>query len=269
MDPTRPIWRQLLDMALPIIGLNTLQVLALAVDTAMCGRLDNADHALTALGFATQIIFLLLVAMMGITVGTVAIVARAFGARDKARVDHVLVQSTQLTVVLGLVVAALGNLFAPQILAGLGANEATVELALEYLRPLLWATPVGYLVMLFAGVLRGVGNTRLPFWVSLVGNGVNVAINYCLILGNFGFPRMGLAGAAWGTIASQVFSAVAMVVLIRRGAVPDLHFPLALRKVDGELARTMLRIGTPAALDMVILNAAFLSIVGIDRKSVV
>ena len=72
---SRTIARQLLDLAWPIIGLNTLSILALVIDTAMCGRLPEADKALTALGFASQLLFMLLIGMMGLTIGTVAIVA--------------------------------------------------------------------------------------------------------------------------------------------------------------------------------------------------
>ncbi len=76
----------MVDLSLPVIGLNVLNVLSLAVDTAMCGRLPNAPDALAGLGFATQIVFLLLVAMMGLSMGTVAVVSRAHGAGDRARV---------------------------------------------------------------------------------------------------------------------------------------------------------------------------------------
>ncbi len=108
----RFIARRLLALALPIIGLNVLNVLALAVDTAMLGRLPGAEVALTGLGFAAQLIFLLMVAMMGLTVGTVAFVARAHGAGQRDRVVHILHQSSQLTAALGLAVAAAGNLAA-------------------------------------------------------------------------------------------------------------------------------------------------------------
>jgi len=115
-------------LAWPIVGLNVLNVLALAVDTAMCGRLENSENALAALSYSTQVIFLLMVAMLGLTVGTVATVARAHGARHDERVNHVLVQSSQLTVMLAIAIAVIGNILAPQILTLLGATEATLQL---------------------------------------------------------------------------------------------------------------------------------------------
>lgn len=257
MTITRRLW----ELSAPIIGLNLLNVLALVVDTAMCGRLPNAEDVLTGLGFGIQIIFLLMVAMMGLTVGTVSLVSRGHGAEDYSRVEHVLRQSVLMTILLGLGVAIGGNLVAPFLLTALGASDAVAVLALEYLRPLLLGTAFNYLVLLFAAVLRGVGNTRLPFFVALVSNVLNVAINYALILGNFGFPSLGIFGAAIGTVISQAAGAGLLWWSLRRGVIENVRLRLA-RKLDGPLISMLIRVGMPAALDMVILNAAFLSIIG-------
>ena len=245
-----------------MIGLNVLNVLALAVDTAMVGRTPMAETALTGLGFATQIIFLLMVAMMGLTVGTVALMSRAHGARDPARVRHILSQSSQLTVILALLVATLGNLAAPALVGLLGGEGEALTAALAYLRPLLTGSVFYYLTILYGASLRSVGNTRLAFGVALASNLVNFGVNYGLILGNYGLPALGIQGAALGTVCSQVFSALVLLTLIQRGAVSGIDVSLRPRPIDGALARNLLRIGAPAAADMVILNASFLSIVG-------
>lgn len=258
----RSITRQLFDLAAPIIGLNVMTVLALAVDTAMCGRLPEADVALAGLGFATQVTFLLMVAQMGLTVGTIALVARAYGAREHDRVEHVLRQSTQLTVLVALVVATAGNGIAPLVIRAMGAQGEELRQALLYLRPLLTGTVFYYLILLFAGVLRGVGNTKLPFWISLLTNVLNFGFNYGLILGNYGLPALGVQGAALGTLASFAIGVVAYVLILRSGVQEGLTIKLRPTPIDRPLARELVRIGLPAAMDMVILNAAFLSIIG-------
>lgn len=261
IEQPRTITRQLLDLAAPIIGLNVLNVLALVVDTAMCGRLPNADVALAALSFAIQMLFLLMVAMMGLTVGTVAMVSRAHGAEDDERVEHIISQATVMTLVLGVLAAILGNVFAPTIISALGASDAALAVALEYLRPLLMATALNYLMILYAAILRGVGNTRLPFMIAIGSNILNVGLNYGLILGNYGMPQLGVFGAAIGTMSAQTFGAVGLMWAVHRGAIRE----VALRipdHLDRPLITSLVRIGFPAALDMVILNAAFLSIVG-------
>ena len=259
---TGPVLPQLVRLALPVIGLNILQVLALAVDTAMVGRLSGASTALTGMSFATQLSFLLMVLMIGLTVGSVAFVARAHGARDSERVDHIVIQSSTLAVVLGVCVAVVGNLLAVPLLTLLGAEATDLDSALAYLRPSLLFAPATYLGILLAAVLRGVGNTRLAFFVALGSNTLNVGLNYLFILGGAGFPALGLTGAALGTGLSQLAATVLLVVLLSRGAEPALSIRPRIAPVDRPLLSDLVRIGAPAAVDMVILNAGFLSIVG-------
>jgi putative MATE family efflux protein len=258
----RTIFRRLLDLAMPIIGLNVLSVITLAVDTAMCGRLVNAEEALTALGFASQLIFLLMVAMLGLTVGTVAFIARAYGAQQIERVNHVLHQSIVLTYVVSIGVALIGNLGADIVMEWLGADATVRALGLDYLRPLLTFTVFFYLNMLFAAALRAVGNTMLPFTIALFSNLLNIVLNYGLILGRLGFPELGVRGAAWGTVVAQAVAVLLMVIILGRDVVPGLRARLRLAPIDRPLANDLFRVGAPAALDMVILNVAFLSIVG-------
>ncbi len=257
------ITRKLFDLAWPIIGLNVLQVLALAVDTAMVGRAPDSEVALTGMGYASQLVFLLMVAMIGLTVGTVAFVARAHGAKHDERVHHILHQSSQLTLGLGVVVAIVGNLVAVPLIVALGAGAAELDAGLLYLRPLLAGSAFSYLNILYAATLRGVGNTRLAFVVAVFMNGLNVVFNYGLILGNFGLPALGIQGAAYGTVASQACAAALMFFLLHRDAVPGVHPNLELKPIDWELARDLSRIGWPAATDMVVLNAGFLTIIGL------
>jgi putative MATE family efflux protein len=264
LQPNRSITRQLLALAGPVIGINVLAVLMLGVDSALCGRLPHpqADYALEALGYALQVIFLYMVAMLGLIVGTVALVARAFGAGDHARVRHVLIQSTQLTLIVGAWVGLAGAVLAGPILSLLGASDQVLATGVAYLRPLMIGTPMFYLSLLYAGVFRGVGNTRVPFICALVANVVNAVLNYALVLGHFGLPQLGVTGSAIGTVIAQTFNAVMLVIAMRSGAVEDLHLPIAVARIDGPLARQLFQIGWPAALDMLILNAGFLTALG-------
>jgi len=260
--PSRSISRQLFDLAAPVIGLNVLNVLALAVDTAMCGRLPDAELVLTALGFASQFIFLILIFMLGLTVGTVALIARAHGSGDTTRLAAILIQSTQLTIAIAVVVAVVGNVFAEDILQVLGAGPQTADIALTYARLLLGGCVFYYLNILYGAAFRGVANTKLPFRIALLTNIINFAINYCLILGNFGFPQLGVRGAAFGTVCAYAIGALVYVVLLRRGTLADCRLPLRPTRIETRLVREIWKVGFPAALDMVIINAMFLSIVG-------
>jgi putative MATE family efflux protein len=258
----RAILRRLFDLAMPIVGLNVLSVVTLAVDTAMCGRLVDAEEALTALGFAGQLIFLLMVVMLGLTVGTVAFIARAHGSGGSERINHVLHQSILLTYIVSIAVAVIGNLGAGTVMGWLGADATVTELGVGYLRPLLTFTVFFYLNMLFAAALRAVGNTMLPFMIALVSNLLNIVLNYGFILGRLGLPALGVRGAAWGTVISQAVAVILMVLILRRDAVHGFRARVHLARIDPLLANDLFRVGAPAALDMLVLNVAFLSVVG-------
>ncbi|MEM9192205.1 MAG: MATE family efflux transporter [Myxococcota bacterium] len=270
--PSRSIPRRLFDLSWPIIGLNLLQVLALAVDTAMIGRTPDAEAALVGMGYASQLVFLLMVAMIGLTVGTVALISRAHGAQQDDRVNHVLHQSTQLTVILGVVVAIVGNLLAEPLLLALGSDDVALHTGLLYFRPLLAGTTFTYLNILYAAALRGMEDTRSAFFVSLVMNLLNVVFNYGLILGNFGLPALGIQGAAIGTVAAQACATALMVWWLSRGHIPALKPVFRVERIDLPLAKSLIGVGWPAATDMLVLNAAFLSIIGmlgrIDQAAV-
>lgn len=256
------MFRRLLALAMPVVGLNVLNVLTLFVDTAMCARLPEAEVALAALGFSTQLVFLLTTAMIGLTVGTVALVARASGAGDGARVEHIVLQSSQLAVVLAVIVAVVGNLLAGPALSVLGATGEVYEEGLRYLRPSLLGSAVVYLTYLYGALFRGTGNTRTPFLVAIGTNLVNVVANYGLILGHFGLPALGVAGAAIGTIIAYAASVGAYLFLLTRRSRADLRLTLRPRSIDRSLATEMLQVGAPAALDSVILNVSFLAVIG-------
>ena len=103
----------------------------------------------------------------------------------------------------------------------------------------------------------------MPFVIALASNGLNVVLNYGLILGNLGLPAMGVQGAAIGTIISHGFALMVMVYLLRRETVPGIKLTLKMRRIDMELAKALSSVGWPAAADMVVLNAGFLAVVGL------
>jgi putative MATE family efflux protein len=234
----------------------------LAVDSALCGRLPESGTALAALGFATQVVFLMMVAMLGLMVGTVALVARAYGGKAIDRVNELLAQSTQLTVLVGIAVGIAGVLLAEPILIGLGASDRVAAVGADYLRPLMVGTPFFYLTLLYAGIFRGVGNTRIPFLCAIGANVVNAVLNYGLVLGNLGMPQLGVAGSAIGTVIAQLANALAMIAILRGGRIAGLHLALRPRPIDRALAGQLFRVGWPAALDMLVLNVGFLTVIG-------
>lgn len=253
--------RELVRIALPVVGLNLLGVLSLGVDMAMCGHLPDGARALVALGFATQVVLATNVTVLGLTVGAVALIARAHGARDPARVAHVLAQSIVVTALAALVVGALATVLTAPLLRWLGADAEARATGALYLRPMLGLAVFHFLSTLLAGAMRAVGRTSLPFVVALGTCALHILLAFALIHGRFGAPALGVRGAAWSAVLSQAASVVLLLGAIARGAVPGLRFERPTRLLDVALVRRLGTVGLPAALDMLIIHGSFLVIV--------
>jgi len=260
------IGQKLFELAWPLIGINVLGVLALLVDTLMCARLETAELTLTALGFATQINFLLMMGSIGLNVGVVALVARAHGADEPERANHVVAQGTWMVLVISALTAVIGPSVSPPLMTLLGASEPVQVEAMRYLEPMLVGSVCTYMAFLFMSILRGIGNTRLPLLVSLLVNMLNFVFNYALILGNFGMPALGVEGAAYGTLMAYGMGVVCYLLLMRgrrHGGtfnVAGLRVSLS-RRPEPALVGEIFKVGWPAALDMVVLNLGFMAVI--------
>lgn len=253
--------REVARLALPVALLNLLGVLTLFIDILFCSRLEEGEAALTALGFSAQIIFLIQVPMLGFSVGSAALISRAYGARAKERVASLTRQSLQGAVVLAALTAVSSPITLPLIVGTLGAEGLAYELALDYLFPLFVGIVFYFLQTLSFSLFRSTGDTRLPLVLGLVVNGLNVPLNWVLIFGQFGLPGLGVEGAAYGTIISQAFGVLITLGLIRRGALGGIPVSLRPSLFESEFVRDIFRLGAPAALDLLLVNLSFLTMI--------
>src|SRR5690554_802002 len=253
--------REVARLALPVALLNLLGVVTLFIDILFCSRLEESEAALTALGFSAQIIFLIQVPMLGFSVGSAALISRAYGARERGRVASLTRQSIQGAVVLAALTALSSPITLPAIVGTLGAEGQVYDLALSYLFPIFLGIVFYFLQTLSFSLFRSTGDTRLPLLLGLLVNGLNVPLNWILIYGQFGLPSFGVQGAAFGTIISQGVGVFITLALIRRGALGRIPVSLRPSRFEGEFVRDIFRLGAPAALDLLLVNLSFLSMI--------
>ncbi len=250
----RKLDREMLSLAWPVIVSNLLQTVTMFVDLVMVGQLGH--EALAAVGLGGQVLFFVWAIMMGLSTGTIAIVARRSGEGDSDRADNVLKQSLVLALILSIPAALIGPLFGFEMLSVFGAEPQVVSLGYEYISVVFLASPAIFIFFVASSALRGVGDTKTPLYVSIFLNLVNFLLNYCLIFGNFGFPKLGVQGAAIGTSIAFVASLFLYIIILRRK-----NSSIHLRK-DGpiltfETIRSLLRIGTPSALEQALIQFGF------------
>ncbi|HEY1133718.1 MAG TPA: MATE family efflux transporter [Nocardioides sp.] len=208
--------REILRLAVPAFLALVAEPLYLLADAAIVGHLGTAE--LAGLGIAAIVLQTFVGVCVFLAYGTTAAVARLLGAGDLRRALDQGIDGIWLAVVLGVVVTAVGVPLAHPLVAAFGAGETVTDFGTAYLRVALFGA-VPLLVMLAAtGVLRGLQDVRTPLVVAIAGNGLNVVLNLLLVFGAGPFPALGVAGAALGSVVAQALSALALVVVVARGA---------------------------------------------------
>ncbi len=255
-EPAKPfspagIW----ELAWPAIVGNLLYSLVNLIDTKIVGALGAP--AVAALTTGHRIFFVLQAVLMAVTAGTTALVARAWGAGDRDEAARVTAAS--LTVCAGVAAAVtLPAVIFSRELAGIFRLDAeTLELATIYIR---WISVfnVAFAVAFSLGAsLRAAGDTLTPLWIGAVANVVNVYLAYGLVYGRFGFPELGVAGAA---IAGGGSMAVAAVISLALWIFGRIRLPF---HPSGALSRSrigqLVYIGYPAGLEQGAFQGGFIA----------
>ena len=247
--------RRVLTLATPVIGENLLQTAIGIVDTLFVAKL-GAD-ALAGVGTAIQVLFFVISALTAVAIGSSILVAHAVGAGAYGEAGRVSRQSVVWSVLLAIPLTVLGALFAQPLAALFGATPAVTAIAAGYLRITLATSLLLVLSLASSSVLRGAGDTRTPLVATLLANAVNAVAAWALIFGRLGMPALGPNGSAWAASLGRLVSAVLLLALLYRG-----RAGLSIRGRAGwrprwAFARRALDLGVPAAVEQVLISAAF------------
>ena len=243
--------RELIALALPIILTNLSSTLMMTTDAIMVGRLGATE--LGAVGYAGIWYWTVISGFNGTGNGVQTFAAQAHGAGKPRSCGPWLWQAWYTVVPIAVVAILCFATAFPALLDLLGPDAALRPLAASYIHARVLG--IGGLMtgLLIAAFLRGVGDTRTPLYAMIAANLVNVALNYCLIFGNLGFPRLGVAGSGLATGIAEWVYAGWLVLAVRRAAVRrELHTdfvrpdPPAMRR----FLRTSAPIGGQWSLDM-------------------
>lgn len=248
-DIVRLAWPSLLEL--------TLTQLTSMVDLMMVGGLGA--WAITAVGLTTQPKFLLMTMFVAMNVGATAMVARYRGAGEHKKANEILKQALILTFSLSLVSSIFGFIFSEDMVRFMGAADAeTLAGGTVYLRiQMIGLVPLA-LTSTFTATLRGVGHTRIAMVYNLVANAVNVMMNYVLINGHFGFPRLEVTGASLATIIGQLVAFGIALSVVLKG---DHYLHLQLKegfKIQLHHMRNIVNIGIPAMIEQLAMRAGMI-----------
>ena len=252
--------KKLWELAWPAILANISHTLVNLVDMMMVGQLGTL--AIASVGLGAQFAWFMMPLMFAVSTGVLALVARFVGAKDFEMANLALEQGIYLAFLMGVPVMMVGLFFGDDALRIMGASEDVIRLGYEYIRIYFLFYPINFMGFAAFSALRGAGDTRTPMKLSILTNVLNVLLNYLLIFGKFGFPRLEVKGAA---LASGLSIAVAFIV----GLFLFLSDKLVLKlrpsfRFDIDMIRRILRIGIPATIERIVFsiyNFIYISIV--------
>lgn len=261
--PVNNYYKKILQVALPAIaGLSTQMVVSL-VDTAMVGRIDDATYALAAMGIGVLATWALISFFSSLATGIHVVVARKFGEGDYISCGVTLNNSLLLAVLIGAVVAMVGVFFSYPIAHLFATDELVGNYASEYLYYRFMGIPFFLISVSFRGFFFGISKTKIFMFSGVITNLLNIIFNYIFIYGEFGFPKMGLAGAGLGSTLATTFDGFFYIAIIMlpsyRGRFQNLKH-LVLNK---NIISAILKISLPVSFQNVFILIGFLSFVSI------
>lgn len=213
----REIFRRALVLAVPMMIQNGITNAVSLVDNVMVGKLGT--EAFTAVSIVGQLIFVFNLAIFGGLSGPGIYGAQYYGQKNlegfraTVRIKHWIGFAVLLV---GLPVFIFGNEFLINLYLKGESSEidpvATMRFAKEYLGIMLWGLPPFVITQIYAGSLRETGASVKPMIAGVISVMVDVVGNYILIYGNFGFPKMGVRGAALATVLARIVEALIVIL---------------------------------------------------------
>ena len=208
----RELFHDTIAIAWPSIVESFLVSLVGFIDTMMVSFLGT--YAIAAVGLTTQPKLIGLCFFFSINTAVSAIVARRKGEGEQQKANRVLQQAFVIAMAMVVIISGLCLFFADDIMHAAGSQPDTHEYAREYFEIVMGGIVFTVISLVINAGQRGVGNTKIAMRTNLTANGVNIVLNYLLIGGNFGFPALGVAGAAWATVIGSAVGSLMSIASV-------------------------------------------------------
>ena len=232
-------------LAWPSILANVLFASVGVVALKAVGSLGT--DAVAAVGTGGRIFFVIQSIMMAISTGTTALVARAYGAKRYQEASQVLYDSMLISMFLSFISIFIIWVAGEDLLGLFGLELEAKQLALDYLKVLILFSPTFGVSIIFGAAVRAAGDVKTPLFMGLIQNIINIFLLIGLVNGRYGFPELGVVGAAYaGGISFAIGSVLGLFVWVTK----IITIPLPkLNSFSFSRFRELIRVSTPAGLE--------------------
>ena len=234
------IFPKLVKFAVPLILSSVLQLLFNAADIVVVGRYAG-DNSLAAVGSTSSMVNLMVNFFIGLGVGCNVVAANFLGAGKKEELNKTVHTTMVLSLIGGVILTFIGITFSRQILIIMASPEDVLPLSTLYLKVFFGGITATLVYNFGAALLRAKGDTKRPLYILLVAGLINVILNLVFVI----CFKMDVAGVAFATVLSQVFSAFCVVWILMH---EEEEFRLEFKKMrlDRAILPRIIKIGLPA-----------------------
>ena len=246
--------KKLIQFAFPLFLANLLQALYNVVDMLVVGKIVG-EIGLAAISNASMLCFIINSLCIGLTMGGSVLVAQYKGAGDQKGQRDTIGMLFLLSLAASIVVTVLSRAIYEPLFRALDVPAEAYPDACGYMEIICWGTVFVFGYNTVCSILKGLGDSKTPLFFVGIATILNVLLDVLLV----GPCSMGTAGAAWATIAAQGVSFLGSLVYLKRH---QLSFSFKKIEFHWGILLAILKVGLPTAIQMVVVNTAYLLVAG-------
>jgi putative MATE family efflux protein len=243
------ISRAIVLLAIPMVLEMLMESLFAVSDVFFVSRLGAS--AVATVGLTESMMIVVYTLAMGLAIGGSAMVARRVGEKDPSAAARAAAQALMIGAVVSIVMGLAGALFAPQLLALMGAAPDVLATGTTFTRIMLGGSGTAFLLFVVNSAFRGAGDAAVSMRVLWLANGLNIVLGPLLIFGVGPFPELGVTGAAVATTIGRGIGLLFALRILTRGA-GHLRLTRAHLVVELDTMRTLLRLSVNAAFQVLV-----------------
>lgn len=253
------VFKNVVCFSLPFLLSYFLQTLYGMADLFIIGQFGGVEQT-TAVSIGSQVMHMITVMIVGLSMGSTVIIARAVGAEDKKSASRTVGNTATLFMLISVALALILLLFARRIVFAMSTPEQAVNGTFLYLSICFAGIPFITAYNIISSIFRGLGDSKSPMYFIAVACVANIIFDYIFM----GALKLGPAGAALGTTLSQAVSvAIALAVIIKRKLISVERSDFVLRR---EIVLPVLKIGFPVAMQDGFIQISFILITIIANR---
>lgn len=228
------------------------------IDTLMVSSLGT--EAVAAVSLCTNPMYLVIALFSSINVMVSALTARRKGEDNRYEVNRILTEILFLSIVLGIVLCGAFAAFADEIVTFMGADDNIRSESASYIRIAVGGFGINAVSLAVNASQRGIGNTKITMMTNTASNAVNLLGNYLLINGHFGFPALGVKGAAIATVSGSCVAAmISLSTLAAKNGYLNFSYIIKNRiKPDFSTFKHLIVLSVPVMTEQTLTRIAFI-----------